>query len=122
MSILFISSYGLKFYTLIRVQIEKAKLSEDSFWIQVQNLNESSLTEQQTIYKSFYWLNNDRFYWFSLDPINLSEALYAIAIIFSFSRLCFWLPANQELGPLQITLGQMISVYLNLLLFVKEYF
>ena len=55
-------------------------------------------------------LNKDRFYWYSLDPLNLSEALFAFAIILSFSRLCFWLPANQNLGPLQLTLGAMISV------------
>jgi hypothetical protein len=52
----------------------------------------------------------DRFYWYSLDPINLAEGLFAVAIIFSFSKLCFWLPSNQNLGPLQITLGRMISV------------
>ena len=44
-----------------------------------------------------------------MDPVNLSEALLAFAIIFSFARLCFWLPANQHLGPLQLTLEAMIS-------------
>ena len=57
----------------------------------------------------------DRFYWTSLDPLNLSEALLAIAIILTFARLCFWLPANQNLGPLQITLGAMISVVFKIL-------
>ena len=46
----------------------------------------------------------------SLDPVNLSEGLYAVALIFSFARLCFWLPASQNIGPLQITLGRMFSV------------
>ena len=55
-------------------------------------------------------MNKDRFYWNTLDPINLSEALFSVGIILTLSRLCFWLPANQNLGPLQITLGQMISV------------
>jgi len=56
----------------------------------------------------------DRFYWFALDPMNLSEALFALAILLTFARLCFWIPINQNLGPLQITLGAMISVYLNI--------
>ena len=45
-----------------------------------------------------------------MDPINLAEGLFAIANILSFTRICFLLPALQELGPLQITLGKMISV------------
>jgi len=54
----------------------------------------------------------DRFYWQNLDPINLSEGLFAIGNLFSFARLSFYLPANQQLGPLQITLGKMINVIL----------
>jgi transient receptor potential cation channel subfamily C member 4 len=45
-----------------------------------------------------------------MDPINMAEGLFAVANIFSFSRICFLLPANQQLGPLQISLGNMISV------------
>lgn len=52
----------------------------------------------------------DRFYWVSLDPVNVAEGLFAIANIFSFSRICFLLPAIQHLGPLQISLGRMMSV------------
>jgi transient receptor potential cation channel subfamily C protein 4 len=40
----------------------------------------------------------------------MAEGLFALANIFSFCRICFLLPANQALGPLQITLGKMISV------------
>lgn len=106
------ASYGLKFYTILKVKHEKSKLNDLDFWMRVNTLNKtSSLHEQGIIYQTFYWLNNDRFYWMSFDPINLAEGLNAIAIILSFSRLCFWLPANQNLGPLQITLGQMISVF-----------
>jgi len=39
----------------------------------------------------------------------MAEALFALANLLSFSRICFLLPANQDLGPLQITLGQMIN-------------
>ncbi len=52
----------------------------------------------------------DRFHWVSFDPINVAEGFFAIANIFSFSRICFLLPAVQHLGPLQISLGRMMSV------------
>ena len=52
----------------------------------------------------------DRYFWVSLDPVMISEGLFAIANFFSFMRICFILPINQNLGPLQISLGMMISV------------
>lgn len=45
-----------------------------------------------------------------MDPINISEGLFAVANLLSFLRICFYLPANQQLGPLQISLGNMLSV------------
>lgn len=53
------------------------------------------------------------FFWVSMDPINMSEGLFALANLFSFIRICFLMPANQQLGPLQISLGNMISVYMK---------
>lgn len=40
----------------------------------------------------------------------MAEGLFAVANLFSFIRICFLLPANQQLGPLQISLGNMITV------------
>jgi len=51
----------------------------------------------------------DRSYWSSFDPINLSEAFFAIANVLTFARLCIFLPVSQQLGPLQITLGIFLS-------------
>ncbi|CAF5093398.1 unnamed protein product, partial [Rotaria magnacalcarata] len=66
-------------------------------------------SQQYHVYQTIYWLNSDRFYWVSFDPVNVAEGLFAIANIFSFSRICFLLPAIQHLGPLQISLGRMMS-------------
>ena len=52
----------------------------------------------------------DRFHWVPMDPINMAEGLFATANLLSFTRICFLLPANQQLGPLQISLGNMIAV------------
>lgn len=40
----------------------------------------------------------------------MAEGFFALANLFSFTRICFLLPANQQLGPLQISLGNMIAV------------
>ena len=52
----------------------------------------------------------DRYYWVSLDPLNVAEGLFAITNIFSFSRIYFLLPAFQHLGPLQISLCHVMPV------------
>jgi hypothetical protein len=109
MVIIYTTSFCLEFYTIIKVKEELLNLESEEFWHRLHGLNETELEEQAKIYQTFYWLNNDRFYWKSFDPINLSEGLFAVALIISFARLCFWLPANQQIGPLQITLGRMFS-------------
>ncbi|CAF0714386.1 unnamed protein product [Brachionus calyciflorus] len=109
MILIFFSSYGLKLYTILIVRQNLERVCDPLFWSLVSNLNNSNLASQINVYKTFYWLNNDRFYWVSFDPINLAEGLFAFGIIASFSRLCFLLPTNQSLGPLQITLGHMIT-------------
>jgi hypothetical protein len=53
-----ISAYGLKFYTMIIVTIEKKRLYDASFWLNVVNVNASDLATQQDIFSTFYWLNN----------------------------------------------------------------
>ncbi|KAK3099622.1 hypothetical protein FSP39_007126 [Pinctada imbricata] len=49
-----------------------------------------------------------RQYWPMLDPTLLSEGLFAVANVFSFSRIIYLAQANQHLGPLQISLGCML--------------
>ncbi|RNA03569.1 Short transient receptor potential channel 6 [Brachionus plicatilis] len=111
MNVLYISSFGLKYYTMYIASFNKKKVLEKEFWDKAVGLNGSSVDEQKKIYDTIYWLNNvlDRYYWVSFDPINMAEGLFAVANLFSFSKICFLLPANQQLGPLQISLGNMIS-------------
>ena len=56
MHLLYICSYALKFYTIIIVQIEKNKLDDPKFWYMVNNLGKN-ITNQQSVYQTFYWLN-----------------------------------------------------------------
>ncbi|WAR11309.1 TRPC3-like protein, partial [Mya arenaria] len=58
---------------------------------------------------SLYWIVSDRFFWKTWDPINLSEGLFAVANVLSFSRISYFLPVNAALGPLQISVGRMMK-------------
>ena len=58
-----------------------------------------------------------------MDPINLAEAMFALANILSFSRIVNIMPANEALGPMQISLGKMVRVGKKyIMLFLKGYF
>jgi hypothetical protein len=57
MIFIFIDSYALKFYTNIQVNHEKQVLGSQSFWDQVNHLNNSDVQTQQSVYQTFYWLN-----------------------------------------------------------------
>ncbi|XP_072175598.1 short transient receptor potential channel 7-like [Diadema setosum] len=56
-----------------------------------------------------YYLSGDRKNWRNDDPILVAEALFAMANVLSFSRLSFILPVSEFLGPLQISLGRMMT-------------
>uniref|UniRef100_A0A8C8A435 Transient receptor potential cation channel, subfamily C, member 6b n=1 Tax=Oryzias sinensis TaxID=183150 RepID=A0A8C8A435_9TELE len=50
-----------------------------------------------------------RVHWMPSDPQLISEGLYAIAVVLSFSRIAYILPANERFGPLQISLGRTVK-------------
>uniref|UniRef100_A0A8C8A348 Transient receptor potential cation channel, subfamily C, member 6b n=1 Tax=Oryzias sinensis TaxID=183150 RepID=A0A8C8A348_9TELE len=52
---------------------------------------------------------NFRVHWMPSDPQLISEGLYAIAVVLSFSRIAYILPANERFGPLQISLGRTVK-------------
>ena len=61
MIFIFIDSYALKFCTNIEVYIQKQALDSQSFWDQVNHLNNSDAQTQQSVYQTFYWLNEGFF-------------------------------------------------------------
>ncbi|XP_030600929.1 short transient receptor potential channel 6 isoform X2 [Archocentrus centrarchus] len=50
-----------------------------------------------------------RIHWLPSDPQLISEGLYAVAVVLSFSRIAYILPANESFGPLQISLGRTVK-------------
>lgn len=62
------------------------------------------------IYNSLSFLAfTARIKWRPSDPQIISEGLYAIAVVLSFSRIAYILPANESFGPLQISLGRTVK-------------
>ncbi|XP_069852990.1 short transient receptor potential channel 6 isoform X5 [Dipodomys merriami] len=55
------------------------------------------------------YYNLARIQWDPSDPQIISEGLYAIAVVLSFSRIAYILPANESFGPLQISLGRTVK-------------
>uniref|UniRef100_A0A7N5JJ65 Transient receptor potential cation channel subfamily C member 6 n=1 Tax=Ailuropoda melanoleuca TaxID=9646 RepID=A0A7N5JJ65_AILME len=55
------------------------------------------------------YYNLARIKWDPSDPQIISEGLYAIAVVLSFSRIAYILPANESFGPLQISLGRTVK-------------
>ena len=121
-TVLYFTSYGLKYYTMFVVRQNKLKVSSFSYWNDYVILYHNNTEVQKDVFDTIYWLNNDRYFWLSSDPINMAEGLFAVANLFSFARICFLLPASQELGPLQISLGNMISVFILLNLDLNFHF
>ncbi|XP_071959351.1 short transient receptor potential channel 7-like [Antedon mediterranea] len=56
-----------------------------------------------------YYLSSDRRLWDASDPTLIGEAMFAVANVLSFARVSFILPASEFLGPLQISLGRMLT-------------
>ena len=52
----------------------------------------------------------DRSFWDPWDPMHVCEGLFSVANVVSFSRLFYLLAANEQLGPLQISLRLMMAV------------
>ncbi|KAG7261382.1 hypothetical protein CRUP_036096, partial [Coryphaenoides rupestris] len=46
---------------------------------------------------------------YNVTMVLVSEGLYAVAVVLSFSRIAYILPANESFGPLQISLGRTVK-------------
>nr|XP_020651656.1 short transient receptor potential channel 6 isoform X3 [Pogona vitticeps] len=62
-----------------------------------------------TLHPSIRYYTLARIDWDPSDPQIISEGLYAIAVVLSFSRIAYILPANESFGPLQISLGRTVK-------------
>ncbi|XP_062332517.1 short transient receptor potential channel 3 [Osmerus eperlanus] len=60
--------------------------------------------------------------WSPSDPQLISEGLYSIAVVLSFLRIAYILPANESFGPLQISLGRTVKdIFKFMVLFIMVF-
>lgn len=58
MNVIYISSFSLKYYTMIVVRLTKIQVLNGDFWDLAVNLNVTDYSTQKMIYNAIYWLNN----------------------------------------------------------------
>ncbi|KAL4235161.1 anthranilate synthase component II [Mactra antiquata] len=112
---LYITSFTLRFLTLIKVQNSLDYFKLEGNWGKL-------LSRDPSAEEEFYWLIADRLYWDSWDPHNLAEGIFAVANVISFSRLSYILPAHELFGPMQISVAQMITDFLKFLAVFSVFF
>lgn len=58
MNVLYVSAFGLKYYTMVVVTLNKNKVLKESFWERALNASETDIDVQKEVYTALYWLNN----------------------------------------------------------------
>ena len=114
MNMFYVASFVLKYYLMVVVSVRLGKMASARYWqdmlIRSASANVSESVPPREIADHVYWLNSDRAYWTNWDPVYLSEAFFACANVLSWIRILFLVPVSPELGPLEISLENMISV------------
>uniref|UniRef100_A0A8C3RIE2 Transient receptor potential cation channel subfamily C member 7 n=1 Tax=Cyanoderma ruficeps TaxID=181631 RepID=A0A8C3RIE2_9PASS len=97
---IFVASFTARFMAFLKAS--EAQLYVDQY-VQDDDLNNVTLPPEVAY---FTYARNK---WLPSDPQIISEGLYAIAVVLSFSRIAYILPANESFGPLQISLGRTVK-------------
>ncbi|KAM6224754.1 short transient receptor potential channel 7 [Rhynchocyon petersi] len=97
---IFVASFTARFMAFLKAS--EAQLYVDQH-VQDDTLHNVSLPPEV----AYFTFARDK--WWPSDPQIISEGLYAIAVVLSFSRIAYILPANESFGPLQISLGRTVK-------------
>ncbi|XP_043321370.1 short transient receptor potential channel 7 isoform X1 [Cervus canadensis] len=97
---IFVASFTVRFMAFLKAS--EAQLYVDQH-VQDDTLHNVSLPPEV----AYFTYARDK--WWPSDPQIISEGLYAIAVVLSFSRIAYILPANESFGPLQISLGRTVK-------------
>nr|pir trp3 protein - rat [Rattus norvegicus] len=109
---IFIAAFTARFLAFL--QATKAQQYVDS------HVQESDL--EVTLPPEVQYFTYARDKWLPSDPQIISEGLYAIAVVLSFSRIAYILPANESFGPLQISLGRTVKdIFKFMVLFIMVF-
>ncbi|KAK2904159.1 short transient receptor potential channel 7-like [Channa argus] len=97
---IFVASFTARFMAFLKAT--KAQQYVDMH-VPDEDLSNASLPDEVA------YFTYARIKWRPSDPQIISEGLYAIAVVLSFSRIAYILPANESFGPLQISLGRTVK-------------
>ncbi|XP_037124772.1 short transient receptor potential channel 6a isoform X2 [Syngnathus acus] len=95
---IFLASFGCRFSAL-----RHASFAQTYVDAHFTNLTNATLPPE------ILYFTLARIHWLPSDPQLVSEGLYAVAVVLSFSRIAYILPANESFGPLQISLGRTVK-------------
>ncbi|NXJ63212.1 TRPC7 protein, partial [Rostratula benghalensis] len=97
---IFVASFTARFMAFLKAAEAQQYVDQ---YVQDDDLNNVTLPPEVAY---FTYARNK---WLPSDPQIISEGLYAIAVVLSFSRIAYILPANESFGPLQISLGRTVK-------------
>ncbi|NWY51613.1 TRPC7 protein, partial [Chionis minor] len=97
---IFVASFTARFMAFLKANEAQQYVDQ---YVQDDDLNNVTLPPEVAY---FTYARNK---WLPSDPQIISEGLYAIAVVLSFSRIAYILPANESFGPLQISLGRTVK-------------
>jgi hypothetical protein len=106
MNILYILYFIFLYSSMICSRLAMNTFYSSDYWNNITRYDTMTDSEKQYYISKtryvIYWINADRFYWKGADLENLSEAFFAMGTVVSFCRMCFLLPINEFVGPLQV--------------------
>uniref|UniRef100_A0A8C7MVB3 Transient receptor potential cation channel, subfamily C, member 7a n=1 Tax=Oncorhynchus kisutch TaxID=8019 RepID=A0A8C7MVB3_ONCKI len=100
---IFVASFTARLMAFLRAS--EAQLYVDMYVPNMPNIDLSNASLPPNV--AYYTHARNR--WLPSDPQLISEGLYSIAVVLSFSRIAYILPANESFGPLQISLGRTVK-------------
>ncbi|KAK1342298.1 hypothetical protein QTO34_015054 [Cnephaeus nilssonii] len=110
---IFIAAFTARFLAFL--QATKAQQYVDSY-VQESDLSEATLPPE------IQYFTYGRAALAPLRPSDHIGRLYAIAVVLSFSRIAYILPANESFGPLQISLGRTVKdIFKFMVLFIMVF-
>ena len=95
----FIAAFAVRFYAYIKVTEAVV------FFVSVR----PSPSRYALISQYLYWLPADRVFFHPLDPLTMSELLFATGGVFSFARLLYIFPALEVFGPCYLALMRVVK-------------
>ncbi|XP_037543447.1 short transient receptor potential channel 2 [Nematolebias whitei] len=102
-------SYFLDWWNCLDVMVLSMYLASFSLRVLILLKGYFLCQDQSSNEDCVYFTQTVREEWRQEDPQLLSEVLFAVTSMLSFTRLAYILPAHESLGTLQISIGKMID-------------